>query len=153
MDMRVTETMRQEQELRGEVGKYREIKKIIKEEQANELKKNLQVFVNLNLEEKILRSELMERQSELQLKEKQLKLAGVVHKQRIAKLKKEEREKFIGSFAQAKNLIDNQLKVGYHIKMQKKLKSDNRRKADNVKQQKKEDQLAVALRTKIYGGF
>lgn len=135
------------------MNKYREIKKIIKEEQVNELKKNLQVFVNLNLEEKILRTELMERQTELQLKEKQLRLAGVVHKQKIAKLKKEEREKFIGSFAQAKNLIDNQLKVGYHIKTQKKLKMDNKRKADHIKQSKKEDQLAVALRTKVYGGF
>lgn len=152
-ELSITEALRQEQELRGEVGKYREIKKIIKEEQVNELKKNLQVFVNLNLEEKILRTELMERQTELQLKEKQLRLAGVVHKQKIAKLKKEEREKFIGSFAQAKNLIDNQLKVGYHIKTQKKLKMDNKRKADHIKQSKKEDQLAVALRTKVYGGF
>jgi hypothetical protein len=152
-ELSITEALRQEQELRGEVNKYREIKKIIKEEQVNELKKNLQVFVNLNLEEKILRTELMERQTELQLKEKQLRLAGVVHKQKIAKLKKEEREKFIGSFAQAKNLIDNQLKVGYHIKTQKKLKMDNKRKADHIKQSKKEDQLAVALRTKVYGGF
>jgi hypothetical protein len=47
--------------MKNEVMKYREIKRIIKEEQENELKKNLQVFVNLNLEEKILRTELVER--------------------------------------------------------------------------------------------
>jgi len=51
--------------LRNEVTKYRQIKKIIKEEQQNEVKKNLQVFVNLNLEEKILRNELVDRQTEL----------------------------------------------------------------------------------------
>lgn len=61
----IQETLRHEQDLRNEVTKYREIKKIIKEEQAQELKKNLQVFVNLNLEEKILRTELCERQQEL----------------------------------------------------------------------------------------
>ncbi len=47
--------------MKNEVMKYREIKRIIKEEQENVLKKNLQVFVNLNLEEKILRTELVER--------------------------------------------------------------------------------------------
>jgi len=51
--------------LRNEDTKYRQIKKIIKEEQQNEVKKNLQVFVNLNLEEKILRNELVDRQTEL----------------------------------------------------------------------------------------
>lgn len=51
--------------MRNEVTKYRQIKKIIKEEQQNEVKKNLQVFVNLNLEEKILRNELVDRQTEL----------------------------------------------------------------------------------------
>jgi hypothetical protein len=38
----------------------------------------LQVFVNLNLEEKILRSELVQRQQELAYKEKQFKMAQVV---------------------------------------------------------------------------
>jgi hypothetical protein len=60
-DLSIAEQLRQELELRNEVSKYREIKRIIKEEQQNELKKNLQVFVNLNLEEKILRTELVER--------------------------------------------------------------------------------------------
>jgi hypothetical protein len=44
----------------------------------------------------------------------------VVQQAKVGRLKREERDKFIGSFAQAKNLIENQLKVGYHIKMQKK---------------------------------
>lgn len=60
-DLSIAEQLRQELELRNEVSKFREIKRIIKEEQQNELKKNLQVFVNLNLEEKILRTELVER--------------------------------------------------------------------------------------------
>jgi hypothetical protein len=54
--------MRQESIMRTEVSKYREIKRIIKDEQANEQKKNLQVFTNLNFEEKILRKELCDRQ-------------------------------------------------------------------------------------------
>lgn len=62
--------MRQESVLKDEVSKYREIKRIIKEEQSNEQKKNLQVFVNLNFEEKILRKELCDRQEELKAKEK-----------------------------------------------------------------------------------
>lgn len=102
------------------------------------MKKNLQVFVNLNLEEKILRTELCERQQELQFKEKQLKLASVVHKTKVGKLRREERQKFIGSFAQAKNLIENQLKVGYHIKQKKREATDNKKKADAIKLKKAE---------------
>lgn len=43
------------------------------------MQKNLQVFVNLNNEEKLLRSELVDKQRELTMKEKQLKIANVVH--------------------------------------------------------------------------
>jgi len=64
------------------------------------------VFVNLNAEERLLRSELVDKQLELQFKEKQLKIVNIVHQAKIRALKKEEREKFVGSFAQAKNLID-----------------------------------------------
>jgi hypothetical protein len=53
----------------------------------------------------------------------------VVQKARQAKLKKEEREKFIGNFAQAKNLIENQLKNGFHLKQLKKKKEENQKKA------------------------
>ena len=38
-----------------EVAKQREIKRIIKTEQNNEMTKNLSVFLNLNNEERILR--------------------------------------------------------------------------------------------------
>ena len=58
--------------------KQREIKKIIKQEQSSEMAKNLSVFVNFNAEEKLLRSELAEKQVELQFKEKQLKIASIV---------------------------------------------------------------------------
>jgi len=37
-------------------------------------------------------------------------------------LKREEREKFVGSFVQAKNLIEKQMKVGNHIRDKKKIK-------------------------------
>lgn len=57
--------MKKEEDLKEEVLRQRELTRLIKEEHANELKKNLAVFVNLNLEEKILRSELVERQTEL----------------------------------------------------------------------------------------
>lgn len=41
--------------VRQEVAKHREINRIIKTEQNNELTKNLSVFLNLNNEERILR--------------------------------------------------------------------------------------------------
>jgi hypothetical protein len=53
-------------------------------------------------------------------------MAAIINKAKVAKLRKEERQKFVGSFAQAKNLIENQLKVGYHIKMQKQKKDENK---------------------------
>lgn len=46
---------------RQEVNKQREIKRIIKSEQGNELNKNLSVFLNLNNEERILRQELVDK--------------------------------------------------------------------------------------------
>lgn len=53
--------------------------------------RNIQVFNNLNLEEKILRTELVERQQELAQKEKQVKFSEVVRRMRVGKLKQEER--------------------------------------------------------------
>ena len=41
------------------------------------------------------------------------------HIEKVHKMKKEEREKFIGSFAQAKNLIEKQMKLGNLIRDQK----------------------------------
>lgn len=86
--------------------KQREIKKIIKNEQKQELDRNIHVFLHLNKEEKALRRELCDKQIELQFKEKYLKRVGVKHLEKVNKMKKEERDKFIGSFAQAKNLIE-----------------------------------------------
>lgn len=68
-------------------------------------------------------------------------------------LKREERDKFIGSFAQAKNLIEKQMKVGLHIRDKKKSKDVNKKKVATVKQSKQEDQMALPLKTKVYGGF
>lgn len=51
--------------VRQEVAKQREINRIIKTEQNNELTKNLSVFLNLNNEERILRQELVDKQHEL----------------------------------------------------------------------------------------
>ena len=51
--------------VRSEVAKQREIKRIIKTEQNNEMTKNLSVFLNLNNEERILRQELVDKQHEL----------------------------------------------------------------------------------------
>ena len=43
------------------MAKQREIKRIIKTEQNNEMTKNLSVFLNLNNEERILRQELVDK--------------------------------------------------------------------------------------------
>ena len=80
------------------MSKQREINRIIKSEQSNEMTKNLSIFLNLNNEERILRQELVDKQHELQAKEKQLKIANVVHQNKIRHLKREERDHFVGSF-------------------------------------------------------
>jgi hypothetical protein len=54
-----------QEQYRQEAKKQREIHRIIKEEQTNELQKNLNVFLNLNNEERILRQELVDKQHEL----------------------------------------------------------------------------------------
>ena len=115
---------------RNDVNKQREIKRIIKAEQGNELTKNLSVFLNLNNEERILRQELVDKQQELTAKEKQLKIANVVHQNKVRALKREEREKFVGSFAQAKNLIEKQMKIGNHLRDRKKAKDVNKKIVD-----------------------
>jgi len=99
-----------------DVAKTREIKKIIKGEQKAELERNIQVFLHLNKEEKGLRRELCDKQLELHFKEKYLKRVNVRHQHQVLSLKKEERDKFVGSFAQAKNLIEKQMKLGNLIR-------------------------------------
>ena len=66
------------EEKREEVNKVREISKIIHCEQKNELQKNLSVFLTLNKEEKLLRRELVEKQMEVDFKEKYLKKMNVI---------------------------------------------------------------------------
>jgi hypothetical protein len=55
------------------VNKVREISKIIQNEQKAELDKNMQIFLHLNREEKNLRKELVDKQNEVEYKEKYLK--------------------------------------------------------------------------------
>ena len=134
------------------MAKQLEIKRIIKTEQNNELTKNLSVFLNLNNEERILRQELVDKQHELQAKEKQLKIANVVHQTRVRNLKREEREKFIGSFIQAKNLIEKQMKIGNHIRDKKARKDANKKKVMTLKSNKVDDQMALPITTKQIDG-
>lgn len=61
---------------------------------------------------------------------------GVKHVEKVHKMKKEERDKFIGSFAQAKNLIEKQMKLGNLIRDQKSLLSKNRKRVSSIKQDK-----------------
>lgn len=82
-----------------------------------------------------------------------MKIANVVHRHKVRHLKREEREKFVGSFAQAKNLIEKQMKMGNHIRALKKNKEENKKKVTAIKLAKAEDQMALPLKTKVYGGF
>lgn len=78
-------SMAQDQEViekREEVNKLREITKIIQTEQKFELDKNLQVFLALNREEKHLRKELVDKQHEVEYKEKFLKKIQVTQQHR-----------------------------------------------------------------------
>lgn len=75
--------------------------------------------MHLNKEEKGLRRELCDKQVELQYKEKYLKRVNVRHQHKVHQMKREERDKFVGSFAQAKNLIEKQMKLGNLIRDQK----------------------------------
>jgi hypothetical protein len=65
-------------------------------------------------------------------------------------MKKEEREKFIGSFAQAKNLIEKQMKLGNMIKDHKHQVNINRQKVMKVKREKEQENHVVALKNKPY---
>ena len=138
--------------VKQEVAKQREIKRIIKMEQNNEMTKNLSIFLNLNNEERILRQELVDKQHELEAKEKQLKIANVVHQGKVRLLKREEREKFIGSFIQAKNLIEKQMKVGNHIRSKKAIKEQNKKKVHTLKHSKVDEQMALPITTKQIDG-
>lgn len=104
------------EEKREEVNKIREISKIIHTEQKTELERNLQVFLALNKEEKNLRKELVDKQVEVDYKEKYLKKMSVSQHHRHRKERQEESQSFINGFMQAKNLIEKQMKIGKKIK-------------------------------------
>jgi len=91
------------------------------------------MFLNLNNEERLLRQELADKQSELAGKEKNLKRSKAIHANNIRNLKKKERQHFIGSFAQAKNLIDKQMALGMLLKERTHTKKENRKKVQAVK--------------------
>lgn len=65
-------------------------------------------------------------------------------------MKKEEREKFVGSFAQAKNLIEKQMKLGNLIRDQKLQLNKNKKRVSMVKQDKVQENHVVAIKNKLY---
>ena len=79
----------------------------------------MNVFLHLNKEEKNLRKELIDKYQEVDQKEKVLKKVAVLQQHRTRQVKKEEKEKFINSFVQAKNIIEKQMKIGNRIREKK----------------------------------
>lgn len=65
-------------------------------------------------------------------------------------MKKEERDKFVGSFAQAKNLIEKQMKLGNLIRDQKLQLNKNKKRVSLVKQDKVQENHVVAIKNKLY---
>lgn len=53
--------------------------------------------------------------------------------EKVNQMKKEEREKFVGSFAQAKNLIEKQMKLGNLLRDQKLQLAKNKKRVSTVK--------------------
>ena len=69
-------------------------------------------------------------------------------------LKRDEREKFVGSFVQAKNLIEKQMKIGNHIRDKHRAEELNKKKVQTIKNAKIEEQMALPITTKqIDGGM
>ena len=50
-------------------------------------------------------------------------------------------------------MIEKQIKIGNHLRQVKKTKMENRKKVATVKRNKESEQLAVPLKTKLYGGL
>ena len=135
-------TIRREQEeqqmyeKREEVSKQREIARIIQGEQRGELQKNLNVFLALNKEERMLRRELVEKQVEVEFKEKYIKKMTVLNHHKNQAVKREEQDKFVNAFSQAKNLIEKQMKIGKRIKENKIHSQVNKAKVEKYRQDK-----------------
>jgi hypothetical protein len=45
------------------------------------------------------------------------------------------------------------MKIGNHIREKKKIKEDNKRRVQSVKNQRTDDQMSLPLKTKVYGGL
>ena len=102
--------------------------------------------MHLNKEEKGLRKELCDKQIELSYKERYLKRVNIRHQHKSHQMKKEERDKFIGAFAQAKNLIEKQMKLGSMIRDKKFQVNENKKKVQSIKKEKDQDDHRVVLR-------
>ena len=135
------------------LNKHEEENAIIKSEQNNELNKNLSVFLNLNNEERILRQELVDKLQECEANEKKLKIANVVHQNKVRALTREEREKFVGSFAQAKNLIEKQMKIGNRLRDKKRALDADKKKVEARKAAKQDELMALPITTKQIDGM
>ena len=77
----------------------------------------------------------------------------MVHQNKVRALKREEREKFVGSFAQAKNLIEKQMKIGNHLRDRKRAKDVNRKVVDQRKAAKTDELMALPITTKQIDGM
>ena len=143
----------EQEQSRTQILKQREIKKIIKNEQEKELDKNLRMFLNLNNEERLLRQELADKQIELQNKERTLKRANIVHQNKVRMLKKMERDKFVGNFNQAKNLIEKQMKIGQIIRSKKMTKTDNVKKVFAIKDAAKTEKKTEPVKALQFCAF
>ena len=68
-------------------------------------------------------------------------------------LKKMEREKFVGGFNQAKNLIEKQMKIGMQIQSQRKRKDEKKAVMQTIKTERKETRNVETVKMKQYGAF
>ena len=124
---------------REDANKVREISKIIQNEQKSELDKNMQIFLHLNREERNLRKELVEKQQEVEYKEKYYRKVLIQEQHKAVQEKREEKLNFINPFMQAKNLIEKQMKIGRKIKEAKVQREIKRGKVARVKEERDTD--------------
>ena len=124
---------------REDANKVREISKIIQNEQKSELDKNMQIFLHLNREERNLRKELVEKQQEVEFKEKYYRKVLIQEQHKVVQEKREEKLNFINPFMQAKNLIEKQMKIGRKIKEAKMQREIKREKVARVKEERETD--------------
>jgi ABC-type Fe3+/spermidine/putrescine transport system ATPase subunit len=90
----------------------------------------------LNREEKNLRKELVEKQFEVEYKEKFLKKMQIEKSYKANQERKQEHTNFIQSFMQAKNLIEKQMKIGRKIKDAKVQRQEKQEKVAKIREQR-----------------